>query len=258
MMPLPKSTVKKRINGVMFEFDFDLDRAADESMIGAMYRGIYEPRTVAALQRFLKKGDTFIDVGAHVGYISAIGLGFVGPTGRVHSFEPVPQYFEKLSKFQSMNSDYEIHTNPYALGEHEGTAEMVLYGTENIGWNSLFPELMPNQQARARIEVRVRRLDDYLTEHEVRNISLIKIDTEGFEFPVLFGMKDYLESTERLPVIICEVSPWAFGLGGHTVSEAASYLKKYGYRAYDMANTRDEIDIAAVKDRTDVLLLPLA
>ncbi len=72
----PKYSVVKSIDGVFFECDFELDPTGIQ-----MYLGLYEPWTVAAMRRFLAKGDTFIDVGANIGYLSAVGASLVGPTG---------------------------------------------------------------------------------------------------------------------------------------------------------------------------------
>ncbi|MFC2044648.1 hypothetical protein ACFLT8_05610 [Chloroflexota bacterium] len=70
LQPLPKSLAWKRINGILFEFDFKYDSA-----IKLMHSGSYEVPTLEAMRRYLNKGDTFIDVGANIGYLSAITLG---------------------------------------------------------------------------------------------------------------------------------------------------------------------------------------
>jgi len=81
-LPLPKTTCKK-INGVWFRFDFDLD-----PRIKKMYLGEYETETVETMKKLLRQGDVFIDVGANIGFLSAVAAGLVG--GQIHSFEPVP------------------------------------------------------------------------------------------------------------------------------------------------------------------------
>ena len=69
---LPKSPIQKKISGILFEFDFNYDPA-----IKRMYFGIYELETVEVMREILKTGDTFIDVGANIGYLTAIGGGLL-------------------------------------------------------------------------------------------------------------------------------------------------------------------------------------
>ena len=52
--------------------------------------GTYEPNKVAAVQRLLATGGTFIDVGANKGDFSLIAARTAGPEGRVIAFEPAP------------------------------------------------------------------------------------------------------------------------------------------------------------------------
>ena len=53
---------------------------------------------------------------------------------------------------------------------------------------------MPNDTIKEVQTVPIRRLDNYIKEKKLVNIKLIKIDTEGFEFPVLKGLCNYFES----------------------------------------------------------------
>ena len=131
---LPESPIQKKINGILFEFDFDYDPA-----IKNMYLGIYELETVEVMRKILKKGDTFLDIGANICYLSAIGGGLVGKTGQVHSFEPVPEYFQKLKKMAMANSGYKIVVNQCALGEERETAKIDVTNLPNIGWNTMVP-----------------------------------------------------------------------------------------------------------------------
>ena len=124
---LPRKPVQKRINGVLFEFDLNYDR-----WIKDMYHGNYEVESVELMKRILGKGDTFIDVGANIGYLTAIGAGLVGKGGQVYCFEPVPRYFQKLSQTAALNPDYSIMANQCSLGEEEGTVELDIQKLVNI------------------------------------------------------------------------------------------------------------------------------
>ena len=60
-----------------------------------MYRdvylwGDYEPYHTKIYRRIIRPGDTVFDVGANFGWFTALFARWVGVTGRVHAFEPVP------------------------------------------------------------------------------------------------------------------------------------------------------------------------
>ena len=114
-----RDSARKKMNGVVFDFDFTLD-----PRIVTMYFGLYEPDLTDCLKRLLKRGDIFFDVGANIGYISALAAGRVGTNGEVHSFEPVPEYFQKLKMMADQNSTYTISANACGLGERRGFADI--------------------------------------------------------------------------------------------------------------------------------------
>lgn len=229
---LLKLPIKKRINGVLFEFDFLLS-----PFIKSMYFGWYDEEVVKTMANVLKLGDTFIDVGANIGYLSAAGASFVGKIGQVHSFEPALQYFQILERTIRMNPQYKIVVNQCALGEKEGKADFFI-SKENIGANTI----TYNSTIEETIEVPVYRLDSYIKKHKLQNITLIKIDVEGFEFPVLKGLCDYFESSTERPIIICEIFPFGYPKFGYSLTDLLEYMKKYGYRAYNIQKLNTEID----------------
>lgn len=60
--------------------------------------GLYEPHTSLALARYLRKGDSILEIGAAYGYFTCQMSQLVGPEGRVYSFEPNIQQFLTLQK----------------------------------------------------------------------------------------------------------------------------------------------------------------
>ena len=52
VLPIPESPVSKRINGILFEFDFGYSHK-----IKKMYFNTYEASVVEVLRSYLKKGD---------------------------------------------------------------------------------------------------------------------------------------------------------------------------------------------------------
>jgi len=156
-----------------------------------MYCGEYEEETIGVMRKFLRQGDTFVDIGANIGYLSAVAAGIVGVTGRVYSFEPVPGPFSRLRNVASLNQEYHITVNQCALGAEDGSAKIAVTNLANIGWNTIVPGFMSQDTIKESIDVPVLRFDNFVEKNSLKNISLIKIDTEGYEYPVLKGFRGF-------------------------------------------------------------------
>jgi len=76
------------------------------------------------LRRVVEPGDTVIDVGADVGYLSLVLRSCVGEGGRVIRFEPIPKIFDRLRDHVELNG-YDIITSVHAgLSDEAGTEEL--------------------------------------------------------------------------------------------------------------------------------------
>ena len=210
------------IGGIRMGFDLS------NPVIRDWYVG-YPVEETLFYRKELKPGDVFIDVGASIGFISAIVASCVGTTGEVHSFEPLPQYYAKLAELASNNPDYHIITNQCALGDTTGTITINVPEVARIGGSTVVPGAMREESIRESIKVPLLRLDDYVKEKEMEKVSFVKIDVEGFEFPVLRGMELILK--EYKPVILCEIIPRAYRLldPNSSVDDLFKYMAKFHY-----------------------------
>ena len=249
-VPLFPRRAVRNIRGVRFECDLTLDARVADMLLSA-----YEPDEIEVLERCLKPGDVFVDVGANIGYLTAVGASLVGPSGQVHSFEPVPDYFRRLEALRAANPTYAIHVNQVALGDRRGTAEIAQAADGNIGWNTMVPGLLEGDAARARHSVPIQPLDEYLAERGIAQVALLKIDAEGFELPVLRGASAFLERARPRPAILVEVAPGAYPLLGARVSDLFDLLGRFGYSGTDVEHGGRPISAAAVKDTTNILFL---
>jgi FkbM family methyltransferase len=227
----PQGTVIKEINGVKFPCDFSLGKR-----MKSIYVDSYQFEVTSIMKKILKPGGIFIDVGANIGYISAVGAALVGKTGQVHSFEPVSSYFDYAKNFAELNPEYPITVNNYALGEKNDLCRMAK--SVSIGGSSIVPGFVTKENTMGTLEnVKVKRLDEYIGEKRLYHVSLIKIDTEGFELPVLLGASGLFEERARkgdLPVVIAEITPCAFELMDRELGELDEFMSGYGYKSYDI------------------------
>jgi FkbM family methyltransferase len=156
----------------------------------------HERSEVKVLACLAREGDFFVDVGANVGFYTALARRWVGTSGMVLAFEPNPKCLALLAK--SFGGDRKVTIVPSALGSAQGTGRL------HVPFQGDRATLAAIQTARcSEVEVAVTSLDDYLQQHALPCPSLVKIDCEGMEFPVLQGMVNVLRA-ERPPIIAFE------------------------------------------------------
>jgi FkbM family methyltransferase len=132
---------------------------------------------------------TLFDVGANTGQ-TAVQLARTFPGAAIYSFEPFPDSFASLQK--TAKSFPQIQCLNLALGEKREAKK--LFVNLNSETNSLLknsasgmvidPTLMRPQGS---TDIRVDTLDLFCEEHSIRNIDLLKLDTQGYELQVLRG-----------------------------------------------------------------------
>lgn len=230
---------------LIFNFEMEYHLAYQQ------FLGIYQSRVIQILNKYLKKGDVFIDVGANIGYITAIGAGFVGKRGKVYSFEPVPKCFELLSRNKRLNKDYNITINKCALGSNTERTNIKI-SSHNLGWNTMVPHFMKETDIQEVAEVNVIRLDDYIERNKINKVSFIKIDVEGYEFEVLQGLTNFFRSNQNgLPILLVEVVPSDF----YDINDLKKFMKKFNYRAFDI-NKKHHINLIKLTEPKDILFVP--
>ncbi|MBI5408624.1 MAG: FkbM family methyltransferase [Nitrospirae bacterium] len=244
--PLRKGVVQAQIGG------YRLDTIPSRNYWWkSMYYGYCDVEIHYNIKKYLTSGGIFIDAGAGVGYFSAIASELVGISGQVHSFEPFLLNIEGIQRMIKSNPNSNIVLNGYALGVEDSIQNYYL----NKNVKGLKASMHKNfiEKVDEIFKVKTQRLDTYLKEKNISKVSLIKIDVEGYEYNVLRGLAGFFEGTTCRPPIICEIS---FPTFGFSLSELYDYMNDYGYRAFNIFNTRNKIDIRLLSEMTDVVFLP--
>jgi FkbM family methyltransferase len=244
LLPLPQGTTEGCIGRVRFEFDFGM-RSPTVSM---MWRRTYQPEIKITMRRHLHHGATFLDVGANLGYFSAIAADLVGPSGRVIAVEPAPPFAERIRRLQQLNPAYDIQLMSVAAGDERDRRHLFLNCGDNVGAHSLIRDAVPVPSDP--IMVDVARLDEHLT----GRVDLIKIDVEGFEVNALRGLSGCLDDIGNPPIIF-EWNPYQHAAIGVTTDDMRDVLATIGYESRDLLTDRP-IDIGEVPGLRDILLRP--
>lgn len=167
--------------------------------------GLYELTTARLINRLLLPGDFFVDAGANIGYFTLLAAQRVGPTGRVHAFEPTPaNHARLLAHIRKNHLEDRITVYPIALSDHPGHITIHTYEGDpryNHGCASIVQRPWDHDHAHT---VPTARLDATLPPGTTPR--LIKMDIEGAEPLAIAGMAALLASA-RPPMIIAEYNP---------------------------------------------------
>lgn len=183
---------------------------ASRGKLARIYLGTYEPEQTRLFTEIVRRGDTVLDVGAHVGYYSALSAVLAGPTGAVWSFEPNPRNAAFLRRHAEINGFAHVRVEQAAVSDAEGTARF------DFGTGSGTGHLASD----GAIEVRTLRLDDFCRANGITP-RVMKIDVEGAEAAVLAGAAETIEAAR--PVIFLSTH----GPGPHAACVA--WLRARGY-----------------------------
>jgi FkbM family methyltransferase len=152
----------------------------------AMLLGRYEPETTRCVSAELKRGDTFIDIGAHIGYFSRLAARKVGAKGRVIAFEPDHDNFILLEKNTARHP--QIKRVRDAVSNVDGRIPFY-HVRGSTGCHSTIP--VPGSSGEL---IYATTLDEYIAKNGITKVTMIKMDIEGGEWRALNGMEKTLAS----------------------------------------------------------------
>jgi len=175
--------------------------------------GPYQKQNLIRLRTLVPNARTILDVGMNIGMNT---IEYATWAKAVHGFEPTPQTYHMATRniklAQTQTTDFstrgwwpditrlhgwascmlqaDVHTHNCGLGDIEGECEMVIK-KNNAGSNYMenIHVPLPNGSARLRrmkpekITVKVKTIDQL----GLTDVDIIKVDTEGYEFPVIKG-----------------------------------------------------------------------
>lgn len=196
---------------------------------------LYEAETSHFIGSILAPGDTFIDVGAHVGYFSLLASVLVGPAGRVYAFEPEASNHAHLLEHMELNGVTNLVPNFMAVGAAPGVARFHV-NADNDGGHALWEVGRHPFNARTRARPDTRRvyltsLDDYFAGRDVSRLKAVKMDAEGAEHDILRGGAGML-ARSGVPFIISEVNRFGLESMGTTERGFRETMDALGYETW--------------------------
>lgn len=183
------------------------------------------------LERYLKKGDVFVDIGANIGSLTLLAASRVSADGKVFSFEPHPKIYTYLNKNVALNHFRSVYTYNVALGNAQGSLAFTNQRSDDMNNIVAQPET-------SSIQIAIKKLDDVI--HFGQQIALIKIDVEGYEKFVLEGARRILSQTL---CIYFESSEWHFERYNYSSTDLFRLIRDYDFKIFQLKTNRALVEI---------------
>jgi FkbM family methyltransferase len=228
----PTRTMRCKTNGYLVPLDLSNWSERLSFFLGRHH----EIATALFLHAAVRSGETFIDIGANVGFITLHAAAIVGPHGLVHTFEPNPQLAERLRHLVSINKLNQVTLHPVGLSDAAGEMKLRIINN-HPGQGTLSHEIQSGVVTKE-YHVPVCVPDEVLPA-DLRGPATIKIDVEGYELRVLRGLQRTLDRLH--PVIFSEVSDDYLRRAGNSVAALFQFMKSIGYTGYEVRATRQPL-----------------
>jgi FkbM family methyltransferase len=182
--------------------------------------GVYDLAVSEALWRLLDPGETAVDAGANIGYMTSLLAVRAGPGGAVRAFEPHPGVFSDLAANRGLwNTTALAAIELREVGLSDCAREARLVEGPDFEANRGTARVA---EGTAGLAVRLTTLDQEFAPAE--RIGLLKVDVEGHEAAVLAGAERMLAARAIRDIVYEEHAPGA--------GPATALLRSRGYHVF--------------------------
>lgn len=188
-----------------------------------------------------RKGDVFIDVGAHIGKYAIAVAKTIGNQGTVVAIEPNQENYQALKKNVELNRRENIISLNLAAWKNNDeidlfTGHLAGHHSAKIDWKL------------GSAKVRAMSLDNVLKQLSIDKIDWIKIDVEGAEWEVLCGLRETVAKYK--PKIVAEISH-------ENRNKFKELLERQGYGMIKISPESGNVIYGVFRDFGYFLFLPL-
>ena len=211
--------------------------------------GWYELACAAVCRKYIRCGDTVLDVGGHIGLHSRLFSRLVGPQGRVLVFEANPENVAVLRRNLRGRRYRNVEVIWAAVSAADGEAPLFISpGHSN---HSL---LQGYTAATDVIQAPTISIDSYLERRGIRTVDFVKSDTEGAEPLVIQGMEKILRNSPEIKFLM-EYNPAALRCGDISPERFTAMLELRGFevKAIQPDGTLSGIPILKENEYTNIL-----
>jgi FkbM family methyltransferase len=217
---------------------------------GILCWGGWEENTASLLERFLRPGMVWADVGANCGYFTVIGHKLVranGAAGETHAFEVSPSNFrlcvDNLALSWVFGGSYVENMAIYSENRESLMFQIFEKYSINSGLggfvseeHAIYTDDRPKPTA-----VRAVTLDSYFSSR--RPPDFIKIDIEGGEWHALEGARHLIEINPNIRILL-EWSPSQLTNCGVEPRKLAELIPSLGLRCFNAESNMAELSVS--------------
>ena len=211
------------------------------------YFGVWEPNLTAWISRSLSAGDTFVDVGANIGYFSTLAAGIVKDQGSIVSIESMPRTCDVLKANYQLNGIRNGRIVSMAAWDAVGEVEMFGPATGVFATASAIKSRAEQWHHKSKVMVPCAPLSEILSAAEIKTARIVKIDVEGSEWRVLCGMNDLMKNGRHDLEIVLEVNPDSLRIEGQTCRSLCLLFRKFGFHPYQIENLYGDLSRISLK-----------
>lgn len=154
----------------------------------------------------------------------------------VHAFDPTPR---SQAWIQNANIPGDFHFHPIGISNQDGEAEF--FAPENAAHVSFSANPAPASDLALAIRAPVKRLETIMAELGTGTPDVLKLDIEGFEYPVL---TDLLAGEVRPGQLCIEFHHRMYSIPNQTTIDAVDRLRAAGYRLFYVSPSGQEYGFA--------------
>lgn len=215
-----------------------------DRVLNYLLEGWFEVQEQCFVNQFLRKGDTFLDIGAHAGLYSVLAGKAVGAAGRVIACEPGRHIRAWLQNNLNTKANFNTAELPKkgvgilanAISNQSGTLDFF----ESVEAATAYSSLHENFHSAEKHTVPCTTLDRLVKEADIESIALIKVDIEGAEHLFLEGGSETLRSHPDI-VLMMEFSEDAQNQFGMTTAELGKLVRELGLKCFSLDLVHDEL-----------------
>ena len=181
-------------------FQFNVKNSEIRRLWDAIVHAEWEEDTFKILNRFVKKGQTYLDVGAWIG---PTVLYAAQKAGKLYAIEPDRVAYNELIENVNLNPDLKDKIQCLNIALTAKNEHLKLHIKDNEG--DSMSSLLSISNSKQHIEIEGRTIEYIVNELGIDKVDFIKIDIEGGEYFLLPAMKDFL--SKSAPTIYVSFHP---------------------------------------------------